>query len=180
MSSYIFTEQEYIDISENVHEWRDIENYEGLYRVNEYGDILSIGYGDKKLIKPKQDRNGYLYVSLYKNKKQKTNMVHRIVATAFCEGADYFPEVNHIDEDKTNNHYSNLEWCDRKYNVNYGTGTERSSEAHKKRVRCVELDMIFESVNAAANFVGAEATNISKCLKGKYKTCSGYRWQYAD
>ena len=71
-------------------------------------------------------------------------------------------------------------YIDRKYNVNYGTGTERSSEAHKKRVRCVELDMIFESVNAAANFVGAEATNISKCLKGKYKTCSGYRWQYVD
>ena len=174
------SEQEFIEISEMIHEWKDIEGYEGIYRVSEYGDVMSIGYGKKKILKPRMNGYGYLIVDLYKNGKCNHYKVHRLVATAFCEGADYFPEVNHIDEDKTNNHYENLEWCTREYNNNYGTIKDRLAEAHKKKVRCVELDMEFDSLSDAAAYVGNSSSNISACLRGKQKKCAGYHWIYAN
>lgn len=174
------SEQEFIEISEMVHEWRDVVGYEGLYRINEYGDVMSIGYGKKKLLKQSKDKGGYMFVRLSKNGKRNLYLVHRLVAAAFCEGADYFPCVNHIDEDKTNNHYSNLEWCTAEYNANYGTRNDRSAEAHKKKVRCVDLDMVFNSVNEASNYIERDQSNISHCLAGRSKTCAGYHWIYVD
>lgn len=171
---------ETIELMEEVLEWKDIPEYQGLYKVSEYGDVLSIGYRDKKILKPKTDKYGYLVVNLYKNGAARTHKVHRLVATAFCEGYDYFPDVNHIDEDKTNNHYENLEWCTKGYNNNYGSRNERAAESHKKKVRCVELDMIFDSLLDAAAYVGASFQNISACLRGKQKKCAGYHWIYAN
>ena len=170
------SEKEFIEISELVHEWRDIEGYEGLYKVSEYGDVMAIKNGKKKIISQSKNNVGYIKVNLYKNGNHKTALVHRLVATAFCEGADYFTEVNHIDEDKTNNHYSNLEWCTREYNVNYGTRNEKQA----KKVRCVELNTIFSSVNEAANYISRDQASVSDCLRGKTKTSGGYHWEYVD
>ena len=119
---------DYIDIIELIFEWKDIEDYEGLYKISEWGDVLSIGHGRKKLLKPFKTEKGYLAVSLWKNGQSKKYRVHRLVASAFCEGADYFPCVNHIDEDKTNNYYENLEWCTIEYNNNYGTHNQKVSK----------------------------------------------------
>lgn len=177
------SEQEFIEISEMVHEWRDVVGYEGLYKVNEFGDVLALNYGrtgQKRLIKPQNDGRGYLNVGLYKNGKRKYHKIHRLVATAFCEGADYFNEVNHIDEDKTNNHYSNLEWCTSEYNANYGTRNDRVGKSSMKKVRCVELDRIFNSVKEASEYVNRSDKNISACLRGKRKTCGNYHWEYVD
>lgn len=160
-----------LELMEEIFEWRDIEGYEGLYKVSEYGDVMSIGYKEKKLLKQHDNGRGYLEVRLCKNGKNKHHRVHRLVATAFCEGADYFPEVNHIDEDKTNNHYSNLEWCTREYNIGYSLN---------KKVRCVELDIIFESVKAAADYINKDQAYISGCLRGRLKTAGNYHWEYVD
>ena len=165
-----------IETIEEAFDWRDIENYEGLYKVNEYGDVLSIGYEKKKLLKPLLSNCGYLRVELYKNGIRKFHSVHRLVATAFCEGAEDFEEVNHVDEDKTNNHYSNLEWCTREYNNNYGTRTEKSSV----KVRCVELNMIFNSISEAGRYVKTNSSHISACCRGKRKTTGGYHWEYVE
>ena len=168
-----------LELMLEIFEWRDIEGYEGLYKVSEYGDVMSMNYrhtGEKRLISKAKNNSGYIFVTLWKNGNHKTVLVHRLVATAFCEGADYFPEVNHIDEDKTNNHYSNLEWCSRKYNINYGTRNEKQA----KKIRCVELDMIFESVNAAANYINRTGASISNCLIGNQKTSGNYHWEYVD
>lgn len=168
------SEQEFIEISEMIHEWRDVVGYEGLYKVSEYGDVMSLNYNrteKKGLLKQRKNKDGYMYVNLCKNGIVKTLMVHRLVATAFCEGADYFPEVNHIDEDKTNNYYENLEWCTKEYNIKYTLN---------KKVRCVELDMIFNSVKEAGEYVGNTCSNISFCLSGKTKTSGGYHWKYVD
>ena len=162
-------------------EWRDIEEYEGLYKVSECGDVMSIRNGKKKLLKPVKTEKGYLFVNLSKNGEVKKHKIHRIVATAFCEGADYFPEVNHIDEDKTNNHYENLEWCDSKYNNTYGTKLERISDTFKaKKIRCIELNMMFNSISEAAIYMDASISNISNCLTGRRKTAGGYHWEYVD
>ena len=169
-----------LEVMEFLYEWKDIEEYNGLYKVSEYGDILSIGHREKKILKPKKDKYGYLVVNLYKNGVYKTHKVHRLVANAFCENADCFPCVNHINEIKTDNHYTNLEPCTIAYNNNYGTRNDRSAEAHKKKVRCVELDMEFDSLLDAAAYVGASFQNISACLRGKQKKCAGYKWIYAN
>lgn len=120
-----------MELIEELLDWRDIEDYEGLYRVSEWGDVMSLQGRKKKLLKTRYDKHGYLRVNLNKNNICQTYQVHRLVATAFCEGAGEFPEVNHKDEDKTNNHRDNLEWCTSKYNVNYGTRNKRVSQSRK-------------------------------------------------
>ena len=111
--------------------WKDIEGYEGLYEVSSYGRVRSLGqfvnhnyggyaYRKGRLLKPGLGSRGYLSVTLSKNGIQKQYTVHRLVAQAFIENPDNLPQVNHKDEDRTNNNVTNLEWCDAKYNVNYG------------------------------------------------------------
>ena len=170
-----------IETLEEAFEWRDIEGYYGLYKVSEYGDIMALNYkltGKKKLLKPGHTTDGYTYFVLSKNGKQKNYYTHRLVATAFCEGADEFEEVNHVDEDKTNNHYTNLEWCTREYNVNYGTRNNKVAVKLKKKTRCIELDIIFDSIKEAAEYVNGCPCNISSCMLGRVKTASGYHWEY--
>lgn len=153
---------------------KDIKNYEGLYAITEDGSVWS--YKSKKFLKPKLNNSGYHFVDLYKNGKAKGHLIHRLVAEAFIPNPKGLPQVNHKDEDKNNNCASNLEWCDAKYNMNYGTRTEKTY----KPVYCVELDMVFKSQTEAAKELGLDQSSIAKCCKGKYKTTGGYHWKYAE
>ena len=101
--------------------WKDILGYEGLYQVSNYGRVRSLKYGKEKILKQQINTDGYLHIDLYKNKKRKNYNVHRLVTIAFLENPNNYPQVNHKDENKQNNHIDNLEWCDYKYNCNYGT-----------------------------------------------------------
>lgn len=116
-------------------EWRSIEGYEGLYEVSSYGRVRSLdryeinNLGYKRLLKgkilsPGIKKDGYFIVSL----KNKNFRVHRLVAQAFIPNPEGLPQVNHKDEDKSNNNVDNLEWCDSKYNNNYGTARIRTRE----------------------------------------------------
>lgn len=98
-----------------------INGYEGLYSITENGEVYShsrqgtfSGYKT-----PQLDIDGYPCVHLYKNNKVKVYKIHKLVALNFVYG--YIPGlvVNHIDEIKTNNHYTNLEWVTSKYNSQY-------------------------------------------------------------
>ena len=82
------------------------------------------------------------------------------------------------DENKLNNCADNLEWCDAKYNINYGKHNEKVSKSHCKKVYCVELDKVFDSANQAATKLNLFDSNIAKCCKEKYKTTGGYHWKY--
>ena len=116
--------------------WKDIKDYEGLYMVSNQGRVKSMNYnhsGKEKILKTGTYKSGYLYVVLYKNNKQKHFSIHRLVAEAFIEipeelkqyiGTAYV-QVNHKDENKQNNNVENLEFCDNKYNSNFGTRNER-------------------------------------------------------
>ena len=104
-------------------EWRTIEGYEN-YAVSSYGNVKNIKT-DYQLKTRINKHTGYVQVDVRKDGKAKTFNVHRLVALAFLDNPTNLPEVNHKDEVKTNNHVSNLEWCDREYNVNYGTHNER-------------------------------------------------------
>lgn len=170
---------------------KDIKNYEGLYAVTEDGQVYS--YNSKKFLKSAPNKGGYCVVNLYKDKKIKNVYVHRLVAEAYLDNPNSLPEVNHIDENKSNNCISNLEWCDSTYNKSHGTRVQRIHEKNKELIRtgkyapfghkarkvyCVELDRTFDSRNQAEIITGIKG--ISQCCKGRQKTAGGYHWRYAS
>ena len=107
--------------------WKDIKGYEKLYQVSNLGNVRRIKFinnrtqKDKiKMLKLIKDKKGYLKINLWKNNKSKMFLVHRIVAETFILNPNNLPQVNHKDENKSNNCVENLEWCSQKYNNNYG------------------------------------------------------------
>ena len=160
-----------------IEELKDIKDYEGEYAITRDGRVWS--YKSNKFLKPKLV-GGYHQVNLYKDKKRKNYFIHRLVAEAFIPNPKGLPQVNHKDEDKSNNCVENLEWCDAKYNANYGTRTERAAKKLSKPVYCEELDKIFRSGAAAGRELGLDPSSILKCCKGKRKTIGGYHWMYAE
>lgn len=120
--------------------WKDIEGYEGLYQVSNLGNVRSLNYGrtgEIKLLKQSTDC-GYKRVMLYKDGERERYLVHRLVAMTFIPNPDDLPQVNHKDEDKSNNNVNNLEWCTGEYNMNYGSIKERLSESSKGRYHSEE------------------------------------------
>ena len=89
------------------------------YLITEEGDVYSTKYGKLKKRKQFPDKLGYKRIILYNDGKPKTHKVHRLVAETYIPNPDNLPEVNHIDEDKTNNNIANLEWSTRAYNIQY-------------------------------------------------------------
>lgn len=113
----------------NVNDFRETQ-YKG-YLVNADGDIISIK-GKKPKLLTQWERHGYKRVTLCENGKQINVSVHRLVAMAFIDNPNGYNEINHKDEDKTNNNVNNLEWCSHLYNIRYGTCTKRGAETRKR------------------------------------------------
>ena len=111
-------------------EWRAVPGYEGLYEVSNMGNVRNVRRNT--LLRLPKTNNGYIRISLCKNGIKTGLTVHRLVAETFIPNPDNLPEVNHKDEDKTNNRVENLEWCDHKYNMNYGSRNIRSKDTHIK------------------------------------------------
>lgn len=179
-------------------QWKDIyfiENgieydYRGLYQVSNLGNIKSLGNGNsnnskERILKAKKTKEGYFSVTLYENGKRKMFQVHRLVAHMFIENDDpeHKTDVNHKDENKTNNSVSNLEWCTRKYNNNHGTRNKRAAKTNSRKVIGFSLTdtkvIILRSANLAKNF-GFCQQAICACCKGKRKSHKGYIWKYLD
>lgn len=164
--------------------WCPIKGYEGLYEVSNQGRVKSVGYGKERIMKPGRNNRGYLQFCLYKNGEQKMYLVHRLVAQAFIPNHRNLPEVNHKDEDKTNNSVSNIEWCDRKYNLNFGTRAQRQSEKCSKPVlqytKSGEFIGEWKSTIDVQRNLNYNQSNISKCCTGKCKSAYGYIWKFKD
>lgn len=100
--------------------WKDIDGYDGAYQVSDLGRVRSLKFGKTRVLRAYKNRYGYLKVFLWKDGKRHNIYVHRLVARAFIPNSDKTKnEINHINEDKTDNRVYNLEWCDRSYNVTY-------------------------------------------------------------
>ena len=164
--------------------WCPIKGYEGLYEVSDYGRVKSLKFGKERILKPRRDKDGYLFVTLYKNGDHKTCKVHRLVAQTFIPNPDNLPQVNHKDEDKENNSVQNLEWCDRKYNYNYGTRIQRISEKNSKPVlqytKSGEFVKEWKSARDVQRNLGYFGTYISSCCLGKRKSAYGFIWKFKD
>lgn len=153
--------------------WKKIEGHE-QYEVSNYGRVRS----KRKVLKPFVNGRGYYRVEIgHKNLR----FVHRLVAEAFIENPNGYPIINHKDEDKTNNHVSNLEWCTHKYNSNYGTTPIRCSE--KSRMPVIQVlpngEIVkWESLRAIERELGYSHANISKACKGYYKKAYKCKWYF--
>ena len=116
-------------------EWKNIPGYEGKYFISSFGRLMN----NKGLImKPMKCSNGYLTACLWLNNVQQKILIHRLVANAFIPNPNNLNEVNHIDEDKENNQYTNLEWCTHLYNMNYGNVGKKISQSTKGRKPTLE------------------------------------------
>ena len=93
-----------------------IKGYENLYKINRRGEILSVSYD--KIMKQLQTEDGYLYVSLRKDKTSKKCRIHRLVAIQYIDNPENKLEVDHIDRNKKNNSVENLRWATRTENQN--------------------------------------------------------------
>ena len=184
--------------------WKDVEGYEGYYMVSNRGNVKSLNYrhtSKERILKPQKNNDGYLNVLLYQDGKGKTYKVHRLVATAFCENPHGFKEVNHIDEDKTNNCADNLEWCSRSYNCTYNGRAKKSGKktAEKLRGRKLSEETIkkiskpvysinkvsglityWNSAKEASMQMGINNGHICECLKGRRNSAGNHYWMYAN
>ena len=109
--------------------------------------------------------------------------MHRLVAQAFIPNPDNLPEVNHRDEDKTNNCVENLEWCSHLYNMRFGTAIKRGAEKQSTPVLQIDKDTNeviaeYPSTAEAGRQLKIWQGNISNCCRGRYKTTGGYKFVY--
>ena len=175
--------------------------YEGLYKVSNWGRILSLNYnhtGKPGLMKPYENKDGYLEVNLWKNGEPKLCSVHRLIAQTFIPNPENLPEVNHIDENKTNNFVflneddsinkekSNLEWKNHRDNCNHGTRNERSAKARINGIRSkpvLQFTLDGEFVREYPSLSECERNGFNKgavcrCCRGELPHYKGYIWKY--
>lgn len=186
--------------------WGDIRGYEGLYRISNMGRIKSLarqGRGNKMaqdciLIQAvKERRYGYktLEIVLH-NKNYKNYLVHRLVADAFLQNPNNYPEIDHIDGNPSNNRVDNLRCCDRKQNMANPITVirlakarkeisqraeyiqkQRQCQPHSKRIAIYDGDVLvqtFISQSETARFLDVSVQAV--CAARKYeRKCKGYQ-----
>lgn len=175
--------------------FKDIKGYEGLYQISNLGRVKSLERrvrakkpGTTQLIREKFRKfsyttEGYAYVALAKEGKNKTCLVHRLVAEAFIENPNNLQCVNHKDENKQNNNVENLEWCDYSYNNTYkNIHLRRNLDNVNRVVIQYDLDMHeikrWNSIIEAANFYNVDSSNICACCMYRRNHCAGFKWRY--
>lgn len=178
--------------------WKDIKGYEGLYQVSNLGNVMSLNYknhGYAKLLTPKCNNAGRLWVELFNNNKKRAFLIHRLVAFAFIENPNNYSQINHIDENPKNNNVENLEWCTQEYNIKYYLERHRGerkikkySQKYQKRTdfKILQCSLNGEPIRSWKNSrevckeCGWSDWSISECCRGNRKTAYGFIWQYAN
>lgn len=157
------------------------------YLVHRDGSIYKLNWnntGTMRKVKQTQRDDGYLEFGY----NGRLTLAHRFVAECFIPNPNNLPEINHKDENKLNNCVDNLEWCDRKHNINYGTRNKRMAESQKnhpsksKKVLQFTKDGEFvkewKSIHEIERQLGYFVQGISDCCLGKRKSYKGCIWRY--
>ena len=172
---------------------KDIKGYEGRYQITDDGKVWSCL--TNRYLKPKADKDGYFIVCLMDAiGKRHYERVHRLVALMYCEKQEGCNVVNHIDSNRQNNHYSNLEWTTVKGNTIHGYIYGSVAEAQKKateaaRIKNTKTILIYKNnrilceaygLNEAAEIAQCNEKTIRNCIKEKRSSKSGYRFEYKE
>ena len=151
--------------------YKDIEGYEGLYQVSNLGNVKSLHFKNpkncsEKVLKTTNNKYNYPTIGLYKDKKCKRFLVHRLVAKAFIPNPNNYPQINHKDETTDNNCVDNLEWCTQEYNLKYGTRMERVSKANTGKKRSEETKAKFSAIHKGKKRLQTTKQKISIAKRG--------------
>lgn len=170
-------------------EWKPITYINDIYYVSNLGrvkctkkwNIRDLKHDNKECLVKINNYNRYPSVRLVdRTGKRKRYSLHRLVAKAFLPNPNNYPVINHKDENTHNNRVDNLEWCTQKYNINYGTRTQKAKEKQARKVYQFDLsgNLIKEWLcgNDAIRFYNNY--HINACLNGKRKTASNFIWKY--
>ena len=153
-------------------QWKDIADFDN-YEVSDLGRVRN--KKTKRILRLVKDSGGYVQVNLYNDGERKSIKIHRLVASTFIPNPLNLPQINHIDENKTNNNVENLEWCSAQYNIDY---------SQSKPVNQYSLDGIYiatyKSIKEASRTTGTDQTGIVDCCKGRLKTSGGFIWKYVN
>ena len=166
--------------------WRDVEGFEGIYIINYLGTIINVKRNI--IMKFDYDKAGYKKIRLSKDGKRQNFRIHRLVAIAFVPNPLNKPCINHIDGNKKNNYYKNLEWC------TYSENSIHAVEIGLKKTRRVyfkQLDMEFKSIKKCAKFliknelvptkkVENVTCGISVVCRGRVKSYYGLVFEYLE
>lgn len=162
--------------------WKDINDYEGIYQVSNLGRVKRVTTG--RILKGCKNNKEYLVVTLYKNSTQSTKKIHRLVSQAFIPNTENKPQVNHIDENKTNNMVSNLEWSTAKENSNHGTRTDRLAKTLSIPIIATNLKTgeytEFYGSSECARQLGIHVSCVTGVLKGRRNHAGGYTFKYKE
>ena len=167
--------------------WKPIPGYEDRYEISNLGNVASLCYArgsNRRILKQSINTWGYSQVTLSKDKTKTNRVIHRLVAEAFIENPNNYKQINHIDENKGNNRADNLEWCDSKYNVNYGERTTKASNSMKRPVIATLSDGTeehYDSIKDASIILGISHSNISNAIHktNRHKRAAGREWRFA-
>ena len=168
--------------------WKTIPEFQN-YQVSNLGRVKSLNYlhtKKEKILKPIKTKSGYLKVNLCKENKRKAMLVHRLVCETFLPNPLNLPPINHKNEIKEDNRVENLEYCDAKYNNNYGTRIERMSKKNtnnpkrSKKIICIETGKIYHNARDIQRQLGFNQASIQRCCVGKQKSSYGLHFEYVD
>lgn len=165
------------------------------YSISNNGRLLNKKGKEKTF----QKKDGYLKVDLYMNGIKSSKRVHRLVAEAFIPNPKNKPDVNHKDGNKCNNSVDNLEWVDKKENMQHaskngllhpnplrgnahprpmlGRKNPNAAIANSRKVRIIETGEIFGSIKDCAIAIGGSDRRICDCLKGVSDSHRGYHFE---
>lgn len=174
-------------------QWKDIPEFEGMYKINENGVVKSLSryvngkIGVKNLLQERTmkyscTQDGYAQVALSKNHKLCSFRVHVLVAKLFIGNKPNGHQVNHIDGNKLNNHYSNLEWVTPSENINHAIsiGLRKTlfgdDSPRSKRVINTISGKVFGSAKIAASEIGMHPDHLRTRLNGKVKNFTSLKY----
>ena len=178
-------------------EIKPIPQFDGYY-ISKDGKIYSNRSGNMQELNPYIAKNGYKMIRLQINGKRPHYLIHRLVALTFITNPNNYPVINHIDKNRQNNCVENLEWCTRKYNMNYGNMKEkqRNAKLGKERKKGKDnpkydtgkkviqyskdgkLIKVWNSIKQAER--NLQIYHIGECCQGKRSTSGGFIWKYFE